>query len=656
LQTESQATNVLTANGDDIAAATEPGPQQTMSQPAPNILGGRTGTTDGGGRNKKAGPESDKTSTAGTRQTALSAQDTSAASQTLLTAQIPSAAPPISAVMPPVPQNTAQTAADSDNDAGADASNIGISGLAATGNGGAPVPTGNNMPVGNPANTNGQTSQAVPIPVANDNSGAAATTPSATPSAMQPLAGSGSGDDSDTFNVFASLRTAGGIGSQPMVQVQPSRAGTAGSGSVGTPSTSGTPIGNTGASSNFAPSQANGPQTLLRPQQQMTAGNPSASGTQTGSAVTAGNNALPGPTGPQTPPQTPPQTSPQTSPQSPPAPQEQVAAGNTDPAAAGPIVPTPSQAGTTDNSAPQTAPNATASDGSPLSADSVQASTQQTPPGNSTDKSATPKPAAPNIVASNKAVSPVASSPTLPNPPSPSETNGKNISPAQAAMNAASDGKAAHTASTDAPSPQPVAAPPAAPAAAPAATQPAPSPQAVVTVNIASGNLAPAAGDTTSAMPAHIAAHGTDANPATDATPNAGAIAVTIAARSLSGSKQFDIRLDPPELGHVEVRLSIDASGKTEAHMTADQPQTLALLQKDAPTLTRALRDAGLDVSQSGLNFSLKGQDRNSGGNGFNTPSRSASLPLAASKSIEAAQASISLPSQLGDARLDIHV
>jgi len=90
-------------------------------------------------------------------------------------------------------------------------------------------------------------------------------------------------------------------------------------------------------------------------------------------------------------------------------------------------------------------------------------------------------------------------------------------------------------------------------------------------------------------------------------------LAVEIAARSQSGAKQFDIRLDPPELGRVEVRLSIDATGKAEAHLTADRPQTLDLLQKDAPTLTRALREAGLDVNQDGLNFSLRQQQQQAG-------------------------------------------
>ncbi len=72
------------------------------------------------------------------------------------------------------------------------------------------------------------------------------------------------------------------------------------------------------------------------------------------------------------------------------------------------------------------------------------------------------------------------------------------------------------------------------------------------------------------------------------ATPDVNQFAVDIAARSQSGARQFDIRLDPPELGRVDVRLSIDAHGKAEAHLTADQPQTLELLQKDAPALARA--------------------------------------------------------------------
>ena len=197
------------------------------------------------------------------------------------------------------------------------------------------------------------------------------------------------------------------------------------------------------------------------------------------------------------------------------------------------------------------------------------------------------------------------------------------------------------------------------------ATQPLPPAQATPsqapqTIAVTLGGPAPQNGGPggPSTLPIHVVAHDPDAMAGAAVTaPNTDALAVSIAARSLSGSKQFDIRLDPPELGRVEVRLSIDASGKTEAHMTTDQPQTLALLQKDAPILTRALRDAGLDVSQNGLNFSLKGQGHNPGGQGgnFGAPSRGLSLPALA-QSVEALQAGIALPSLLGGARLDIHV
>jgi hypothetical protein len=95
--------------------------------------------------------------------------------------------------------------------------------------------------------------------------------------------------------------------------------------------------------------------------------------------------------------------------------------------------------------------------------------------------------------------------------------------------------------------------------------------------------------------------------------PNMESLAVDITAKSLGGARQFDIRLDPPELGRVEVRLSIDATGKASAHLSADQPQTLDLLQKDASSLTRALRDAGLNVAQDGLNFSLRSQQQQAG-------------------------------------------
>jgi flagellar hook-length control protein FliK len=134
------------------------------------------------------------------------------------------------------------------------------------------------------------------------------------------------------------------------------------------------------------------------------------------------------------------------------------------------------------------------------------------------------------------------------------------------------------------------------------------------------------------------------------------ALAVAIAAKSQSGNKQFDIRLDPPELGRVEVRLSIDATGKAQASLSADQPRTLDLLKADAPALTRALRDAGLNVSQNGLNFSLRGQDRQNGGNNFTPRSgRSAQTSLIATSAIGSVQGGANYQGP-ADGHLDIRV
>jgi len=140
-------------------------------------------------------------------------------------------------------------------------------------------------------------------------------------------------------------------------------------------------------------------------------------------------------------------------------------------------------------------------------------------------------------------------------------------------------------------------------------------------------------------------------------SPDLDVLAVSVAARAMSGAKQFEIRLDPPELGRVDVRLSIDASGKTQAHMTADQPQTLDLLQKDATSLTQALRDAGLDVSQGGLNFSLRGQDRQTD-DGNNGAGQGRRTNLIATRAIQAVQSpsAISFNGAAADARVDIHV
>ena len=91
------------------------------------------------------------------------------------------------------------------------------------------------------------------------------------------------------------------------------------------------------------------------------------------------------------------------------------------------------------------------------------------------------------------------------------------------------------------------------------------------------------------------------------AIPFAG-VAIEIAGKALAGKNHFEIRLDPPELGRIEVRLDVDRDGNVTSRMIADRADTLDLLRRDASGLERALQDAGLKTSDNGLQFSLRDQ------------------------------------------------
>lgn len=140
-----------------------------------------------------------------------------------------------------------------------------------------------------------------------------------------------------------------------------------------------------------------------------------------------------------------------------------------------------------------------------------------------------------------------------------------------------------------------------------------------------------------------------------DATATLDKLGVTIATKSVEGIRQFDIRLDPPELGRVDVRLTMDDDGKAHANLVVDKPQTLQLLQRDAPNLNRALSEAGLSMSNNGLNFSLREQYRQN--DGGEDKGRGRSLSVKAVVQTDA----IAIHSSLGSyapnsVRLDIRV
>lgn len=162
--------------------------------------------------------------------------------------------------------------------------------------------------------------------------------------------------------------------------------------------------------------------------------------------------------------------------------------------------------------------------------------------------------------------------------------------------------------------------------------------------------------------PAHIASTPVPAHTATPAEPepqpNLKALAAQIVAKAApGGTKTFEIRLDPPELGRVEVHLTVSHDGKAEATLTAERPETVALLQRDSQNLERTLKDAGLDVSNSSLNFSLKGEQQGQGDGGGASKAHTRSLSDAVVARSEAVNASLANRSAApSSARLDIFV
>ena len=83
-----------------------------------------------------------------------------------------------------------------------------------------------------------------------------------------------------------------------------------------------------------------------------------------------------------------------------------------------------------------------------------------------------------------------------------------------------------------------------------------------------------------------------------------------------TGDSKISIQLHPEDLGKVDITMDVGANGKTSVSITADNKQTLDLLQSDSRGLQKALADAGLKADSGSLSFNLRGgQGEGSGGN-----------------------------------------
>ncbi|MBV9460137.1 MAG: flagellar hook-length control protein FliK [Bradyrhizobium sp.] len=114
---------------------------------------------------------------------------------------------------------------------------------------------------------------------------------------------------------------------------------------------------------------------------------------------------------------------------------------------------------------------------------------------------------------------------------------------------------------------------------------------------------------------------GTDKLTATGATGGAvpvSGLAVEIAASARSGKTSFEVRLDPADLGRIDVKIDVDRNGQVTSHLTVEKPETLSMLRQDAPQLQQALNDAGLKTGSGGLQFSLRDQSSSGQNSNFN--------------------------------------
>ena len=87
-------------------------------------------------------------------------------------------------------------------------------------------------------------------------------------------------------------------------------------------------------------------------------------------------------------------------------------------------------------------------------------------------------------------------------------------------------------------------------------------------------------------------------------------LGVEIARSSQDGRNDLTIRLDPVELGKIQVRIQFDDQGNLRAHVSAESNVALEMLRRDSGDLAKALNDAGIRTDSQSFQFEGRGQSR----------------------------------------------
>ncbi|MCK6418091.1 MAG: flagellar hook-length control protein FliK [Alphaproteobacteria bacterium] len=102
--------------------------------------------------------------------------------------------------------------------------------------------------------------------------------------------------------------------------------------------------------------------------------------------------------------------------------------------------------------------------------------------------------------------------------------------------------------------------------------------------------------------------------------PHPGTALIAAVLRKLPGgveARSFNVQLDPPELGRVEIRLDFSRNKAMKVHLIAEKSETYLMLQRDAQILERALQESGMSLeNESSLSFSFAGDGQDFSQNG----------------------------------------
>jgi hypothetical protein len=69
------------------------------------------------------------------------------------------------------------------------------------------------------------------------------------------------------------------------------------------------------------------------------------------------------------------------------------------------------------------------------------------------------------------------------------------------------------------------------------------------------------------------------------------------------GAQRLTVRLTPPDLGHVQIRIERPPEAAARVEITVEKPETLTLLLRDQPQLQRALDQAGVPAEGRSVTF-----------------------------------------------------